>query len=182
MPPDAVMRIVSLSKPMTTVAIMQLVQQKNLGLHDHVMPLLRAAHFGRPADKRWKQITVRHLLQHRGGWDRDESLDSMFMTNQARTALRLKRPPKPRDIVTWQLQQTLDFAPSSRKAYSNFGYCVFGRIIEVVSGQTCEEYMTEFLLSPVGMHATRLRKPRPADRGSDEVRYYMQEQTSVPAV
>lgn len=104
------------------------------------------------------------------------------MTNQARAALRLKRPPKPRNMVTWQLQQTLDFDPSSRKAYSGLGYCVLGRIIEVMSGQTYEQYMPEPLLSPVGMHATRLGKTRSEDRGSDEVRYYVQKQTRVPAV
>ena len=84
--------------------------------------------------------------------------------------------------MTWQLQQTLDFAPSSRKDYSNLGCCVLGRIIEVMSGQTYEQYMTESLLSPVRMHATRLGKTCPEDRGSNEVRYYMQKQTRVPAV
>jgi CubicO group peptidase (beta-lactamase class C family) len=182
MPPDAVMRIASLSKPMTATAIMQLVEQKQLGLDDEVMPILKAARFRRPRDKRWRQITVRQLLQHTGGWDRDSSADPMFMTSQAREALRLKRQPKARDMVEWQLQQPLDFNPGSREAYSNVGYCVLGRIIESISGQTYEEYMTRQLLNPANMNDTRPGKSRLEERGMGEVHYHMQNQKRVAAV
>lgn len=182
MPPVAAMRIASLSKPMTAVAMMQLVEQERIALDDEVMPILKAARFRRPRDKRWHQITVRQLLQHTGGWDRDGSFDPMFMTSQAREALRLRRQPKPRDMIDWQLQQPLDFDPGSREAYSNFGYCVLGRIIEEVSGQSYEEYMIEHLLNHANMNDTRLGKSRLEERGVGEVHYHMQNQKRVAAV
>lgn len=182
MRPNAALRIASISKPMTAVAIMMLVEQGHLKLDDKVVPLLRAARFQRPTDERWEQVTVRQLLEHTGGWDRDVTPDPMFESGTARESLKLKRMPTPRDMVSWQLQQTLDFSPGDRHAYSNFGYCVLGRIIEEVSGQTYDEYVTEHVLQPAVMPATRLGKTPFADRGTDEAHYYMQNSTRATAV
>jgi len=182
MSPDASMRIASISKTMTAVATMQLVEDGQLTLDDKVVPLLKQDRFKRPTDKRWEQITVRQLLQHTAGWDRDASPDPMFMSGTARERLRLKRLPTPRDMVAWQLKKTLDFDPGSRYAYSNFGYCVLGRVIEAVSHRTYVEYMNEHVVQPAGMVATRLGKTRLADRGTDEVRYYMQNSRPATAI
>ncbi len=182
MSPNAVMRIANVSKPITALAIMQLVEQGRLDLDERVMPLLKKSGFKRPADERWNQITIRQLLQHTGGWDRGKSQDPMFQTGQAHQSLKLKRSTRPRDMVAWQMQQSLDFDPGSREVYCNFGYCVLGRIVEAVSGQTYDEYLAEYVLSPADMSTTRLAKTRLEDRGVDEVRYYMQNQKRVPAV
>ncbi len=182
MRPNAAMRIASISKPMTAVAIMILVEQGHLKLDDKVVPWLRAARFEQPTDTRWNQVTVRHLLEHSGGWDRDVTPDPMFKSGTARERLKLNRLPTPRDMVSWQLQQTLDFSPGDRHAYSNFGYCVLGRIIEEVSGQTYGEYVAEHVLHPAVMQDTRLGKTPLADRGTDEARYYMQSSTQATAV
>jgi len=182
MPPDAVMRIASISKPMTAVAVMDLVGNGHLSLCDKVMPLLKAARFKRPADERWNQITVRQLLEHTGGWDRDTSPDPMFLSGSASEVLKLKRRPTPRDMVSWQLQQTLDFDPGSQYVYCNLGYCVLGRVIEAVSSQAYPEYMTEHVLQPARMLATRLGKTRLADAGADEANYYMQNSRRATAV
>ena len=56
--------------------------------------------------------------------------------NAARTiadALKLKEPPTPDDIVRYIAGQPLQFDPGSKSTYSNFGYCLLGRIIEKVS-------------------------------------------------
>lgn len=180
--PNAVMRIGSISKPLTAVAVMQLVEEGRLELDDKVMPLLKSAGYQRPLDERWNQITVRQLLQHRGGWDRDESHDPMFLTGAARTALQLKRSPRPRDMVKWQLQQPLDFDPGSREAYCNFGYCVLGRLIEEISEQSYAKYLAEQVLEPADMNHTQLAMTRIQDRRADEVRYHMQNQKHVLAV
>lgn len=182
MPPDAVMRIASISKPMTAVAVMTLVQDGKLNPDDPVMPILKKAGFRRPTDDRWDQITVRHLLQHAGGWDRAAHPDPMFRTTQAQETLKLRRPARPRDMVTWQMQQSLDFDPGSRDSYSNLGYCVLGRVIEAVSEQTYKEYVTEYLLKPLSMSSTRPGRTRLKHRHPDEVRYYMQRQTQSSEV
>ncbi|MBL8210872.1 MAG: beta-lactamase family protein [Bryobacterales bacterium] len=66
--PDSLFRVGSVSKPVTAMAALRLVQDGKLRLEDGVVTLL-----GLPAsqiaDPRWNEITVRHLLQHSGGWD-----------------------------------------------------------------------------------------------------------------
>jgi CubicO group peptidase (beta-lactamase class C family) len=180
--PDAVMRIASLSKPVTAVATMQLVEQGRLKLDAEVMPLLRKAGFQSPVDDRWNQITVRQLLQHTGGWDRDRTQDPTFLSGVAHKALKLKKRPRPRDMVEWQLQRPLDFAPGSQHAYSNLGYCVLGRVLEAVTGQSYNAFVTEQIVRPAQMGATSLGKTRLEDRQANEVRYHMQNSEHATAI
>jgi N-acyl-D-amino-acid deacylase len=70
------------------------------------------------------------------------------------------------------LGQPLDFDPGTQYAYSNFGYCVLGRIIEAVSGEKYADFIHDEVLAPAGI--TRMREGRPllAGRAPGEVRYY----------
>ena len=72
MRPDALFGIASVSKPITSAAVMKLVEEGKLELDDRVAPYI--AHLtpapGATVDPRWEQITIRHLLNHTGGWDR----------------------------------------------------------------------------------------------------------------
>jgi len=75
--PASLFRIASVSKPFTATAVMHLVEQGTLHLDERVFPLLKLQpHLERGArlDPRWHEITVRHCLQHTGGWNRDKSL------------------------------------------------------------------------------------------------------------
>src|SRR5687768_3630382 len=79
--PDNLFRIASVSKPITGVAIMKLVQDEKLKLEDKVLDFIpNGPHFeeGGRFDERWKQITVVECLSHTGGWDRSKSYDPMF--------------------------------------------------------------------------------------------------------
>ena len=67
------------------------------------------------------------------------------------------------------LGQPLDFDPGTKYAYSNFGYCVLGRVIEKVSGQTYEEYVKEHVLAPSGIREMRIGTTTPQ---ANEVMYY----------
>src|SRR5678815_4081309 len=72
--PDALFRIASVSKPITSAAVMTLVQDGKLKLDDHVAPLIYdlTPAPGATVDPRWDLITIRNLLDHTGGWDRDK--------------------------------------------------------------------------------------------------------------
>jgi CubicO group peptidase (beta-lactamase class C family) len=70
------------------------------------------------------------------------------------------------------LRQPLDFDPGSRHAYSNFGYCLLGRVIERVSGNAYDSYVQQDVLGPLGIHRMRLGKTTPSERAADEVAYY----------
>ena len=81
--PTSLFRIASLSKQITAVAILRLVEQKRLSLNDKVFDILKyEPHLeeGAEFDERQQAITIRHLLEHRGGWDRRQSFDGMFQS------------------------------------------------------------------------------------------------------
>jgi N-acyl-D-amino-acid deacylase len=124
-------------------------------------------------DERQRRITIRQLLQHRGGWDRDQSLDPMFQSVQFAGLLQVPPPAEPEHIIRVMLGRKLDFDPGKRYAYSNFGYCLLGRVIEAVTGISYEQYVRDQVLAPLGIRSMQLGKTRLEDRSRpDEVQYY----------
>ena len=170
--PNSLFRIASISKPITAVAILQLVEAGRLNLDDHAFDILDRFHAteGDARDSRIYGVTVRHLLQHSGGWDRDKSFDPMF----AGIVEHELGVPKPacEDVIRFMWRQPLDFDPGTEYAYSNFGYCLLGRIIEEVTQQPYEEYVKNRVLEPVGITRMRIGGTLLEDRADDEVRYY----------
>jgi len=172
--PESLFRLASLSKTVTAVAVLQLAQERRIGLDDKVLPLL--GELGpRPekiVDARVNDITVRHLLQHSGGFNRARSRDPVFMPRAAEAARRQggRLPPDCPAILRDTLERELDFTPGAYYAYSNVGYCILGRIIERASGVGYEQFVRERILSPAG--ATGMRLGRTLEAAPAEVRYY----------
>lgn len=175
--PDALFRIASVSKPITSAAIMTLVQDGKLRLDDRVAPLiadLKPA-TGATVDPRWEQITIRHLLNHTGGWDRTRpngGFDPMDRPLIAAAAVSAPSPGSAETIIRYMKGMPLDFDPGEKWAYSNFGYAILGRVIERLSGMPYEAYVRTRVLQPVGAQRTRLGRSRMGDALAGEVRYY----------
>ncbi len=70
------------------------------------------------------------------------------------------------------LKQPLDFEPGSRYAYSNFGYCLLGRLIERLTSDSYEKYVQKAVLEPIGITDMRLGHTQLDQRAPREVRYY----------
>lgn len=174
--PDSLFRIASISKPITAVAILQLVEKGELSLDDCVFEVLdyngEMQTAGDKLDPRLKQITIRHLLEHRGGWDRDKSFDAMFQSVRFARQLGTAPPAASNDVIRAMFSQQLDFDPGERYAYSNFGYNLLGRVIEQRSGQPYADYVQAQLLSPLGIQSMCIGRSRLEDRCEKEVRYY----------
>ena len=171
--PESLFRIASVSKPITAAAVLKLVEEGKLELEAKAFKLLdnlRPA-AGKTPDPRIYDITVRQLLQHSGGWDRDKSFDPMFYVSRV-AEIGAAQPATSETIIRYMLGQPLDFDPGTRYAYSNFGYCVLGRIIEKVTGQSYYDYVMDNILRPAGATSMRLGKSRENDRYEDEVHYY----------
>src|SRR5215203_1340688 len=176
--PDALFRIASVSKPITSVAIMKLVGDRKLQLDDRVAPYIAdlAPAPGATVDPRWEQITIRHLLNHTGGWDRTKpngGFDPMFQSAIAAAAVNAPAPASAETIIRYMKGKPLDFDPGEKFAYSNFGYDILGRVIERSSGMPYEEYVRARVLQPVGANRTRSGKSRMNGALPDEVRYYV---------
>ena len=166
-------RVASVSKPITSVTVLKLVQQKKLSLNDsvfgeegHLRDLLKD-NVTDPQQKEWvESITVRQLLQHTaGGWTNKKGDLPMF----AKPALGMKHP----ELIAWTLQNIpLKTKPGTAYAYSNFGYCLLGRIIEEVTEKTYEEAVKELVLVPAGANATHIGGRTREMKLPDEVIYY----------
>src|SRR5580658_6116552 len=171
--PDSLFRIASISKPFTAVAVLQLAAAGHLQMDAPAFALLQLEPLpGQQPDPRLHRITVRHLLHHTAGWDRDQSGDPMFMSEKIARANGEPPPANQHAIIRYMLGQPLDFDPGARYAYSNFGYCALGRIIEKISGQDYAAFMRQNVLGPIGIRRMRLGLSRAEGRAPGEVKYY----------
>lgn len=173
--PGSLFRIASVTKAITAVAILTLVEAGQLALDEPVFPLIA---FAPPAhatpDPRLDSITVQNLLTHSGGWDSAASWDPQGLpfSRMAAAMTGLADPAEASTIVRFMLGEPLDFDPGTRQAYCNFGFNVLGRVIEHVSGQPYDAFVRDRVLSPAGITDMRLGRTRLADRAPGEVRYY----------
>ncbi|MFN3652448.1 MAG: serine hydrolase domain-containing protein [Armatimonadota bacterium] len=174
--PDSLFRIASISKPVTGAAVMKLVGEGRLNLDTRAFDLVRLPAVvpkGKSADPRVRSVTVRQLLHHTGGWDRDKSYDPMFRALQIAREVGVEAPAGADAVIRYMLGQPLDFDPGTRYAYSNFGYCVLGRVVEAVTRMSYEEYVRREVLAPLGITRMRIGATRERGRAPGEVRYYM---------
>lgn len=180
LPPDALMRIASVTKPITNAAIQTLMAAGELSPDDKVFCLggtpsacwLTIAPFGTP-DSRLQDVTVQHLLDHRGGWDRDISGDPMFRAIEIANALGVPSPPTQQQIVAYMMGRPLDHTPGTVYAYSNFGYLLLGLIVEEATGQNYTTYVQNELFAPLGVLSTEVELGRvlPENRNPREPWY-----------
>jgi N-acyl-D-amino-acid deacylase len=152
-------RIAGVSKTITAVTILRLCEERKLGLSDLIverLPQFRGEFQSHCPDHRWHEITIRQVLQHTGGWDSRESFDPVFEPRRIEqvTGDFLESLP-PDTVVRYMIGRNLDFSPGTRFAYSNFGYCLLGRIMEAASGQPYEEAISAIVLQPLGLTGIR---------------------------
>jgi N-acyl-D-amino-acid deacylase len=121
-----------------------------------------------------REITVRQCLQHTGGWDRDKTIDPMSSeeAENVAKALKVPLPIHPRQIIRYEMGRPLQFNPGTAYVYSNFGYCVLGRVIEAIVKKPYHDFVAETILAPLGIRGMRLGKNLLKDRAPGEVRYY----------
>lgn len=174
--PASLFRIASISKPITAVAILQLIEQRKLELDDKVLDVLNYEAYidaaGDKFDSRWRDITIRHLLEHRGGWDRDVTFDAMFQSVRFAKQVDADPPANQQAVIQAMLSQELDFNPGQQYAYSNFGYCLLGRVIEHISDESYESFVKQHVLAPIGITTMQIGNTRLNRRAANEVRYY----------
>ncbi len=174
--PNSVFRIASLSKPITSVAIMKLFEQGLLTLDAKVFGptgILNDSIYQNILDSRVTDITVRQLLQHEGGWNRNVSGDPMFNAYNIATFMNVPPPGDAVTMIRYMLaNKMLDFDPGTEAQYSNFGYCILGRVIEKITGESYENYLRGTIFVPMGITEIQLGRNLEADILPNEVTYY----------
>lgn len=183
--PHTLFRVASISKPITAAAVLHLVEQGKLNLADkafEIVDLPPQLEEGKSADVRLQDITIEQLLQHTAGWDRNATFDPMFRSVEIARTFGTPPPASTEQIIRYMLGRPLDFAPGTRMAYSNFGYCVLGRVIERASGRSYEDYVRDEVLRPLGIRRMRLGRTLRAERAQGEACYYDAFNRTGPAV
>lgn len=149
-------RIASISKTITAIVTLQLVEDGLLTLDDPVGPLV-ADHLGLDAyDPDVRSITVRELLSHTAGFPQHEQI---FFGNGATSCPDAAAQGLARGVRS-----------GSGFDYSNMGYCVLGVLIEAVTGKTYERVVDERLLTPLGISGMRMTSTY--ELGPDEVSHH----------
>jgi len=162
--PSHLFRIASVSKPVTAIAIMRLVQAGQLKLDRKVFGTgaILGTKYGKKAySTDVKAITVEHLLRHTSGWS-NEGQDPMWFDRSMTHA----------DLIGWMLDnRPLKRSPGADDEYLNFGYCVLGRVIEQITGQGYEAYV-KGMLAACGITRMSIGADSEAARKPGEVRYH----------
>ena len=151
---DTIFQIMSMTKPFTGVGIMMLFEEGKLQIDDPVekyLPEFRGqmvmdgtTNSGAPAlRKPSRPVTIRDLMTHTSGVIDGPVDDIMLMSNNMRSTLA--------ETVAEYAKHPLRFDPGTMWQYSSPGIDILGRIIEVVSGQSFEQFTAQRLFDPLGM-------------------------------
>lgn len=146
-PEETLFRPGSVSKLFTWTAVMQLVEQGKLDLDRDVNDYLDfkiPEAFGKP-------ITLKNLLTHTPGFE--EQVKDLFSDRP--------EPPPLEQYMKTHIPHRI-FSPGTIPAYSNYGASLAGYIVERVSGQSFNDYITEHIFKPLGMNHSTFAQPLPA--------------------
>jgi CubicO group peptidase (beta-lactamase class C family) len=169
MPADAMFRICSMTKPITSVAVMMLYEEGKFLLDDPVSKYLpefkNAKVLVKPASgatytiPATKEITIRDLLRHTSGitYQWNDDLGAMYEKADVASGL-LQYDGTIGDSVKHLAALPLLFNPGDRFEYS-LGVDVLGRLVEVVSGKPLDEFFRTRIFEPVGMKDTYFFPP-----------------------
>ncbi len=143
---ETVFRIGSLTKQFTAAAVLQLQEQGKLNVSDTLECFL-------PDYPGGDAIMLHQLLSHTGGVP--ELLTLPAVADNATRAFTLDA------LIATFKDLPLDFAPGSRYSYSNSGYVLLSKVIEVVSGQFYADYLRAHMFEPLNMTHTAYDDSKP---------------------
>lgn len=194
---DTIFRIYSMTKPITSVAVMMLYEFGELLLTDPLAKFIpafaNAQVFLGTGALEWrlepaKPITIRDLLTHTAGLSygffADLPIEARYQAIHNVTDFNNEPSLYPTDIPLSELvekwaQIPLTHQPGSRWRYS-VATDVLGRVVEVISGQTLGEFFRSHIFEPLGMHDTGFLVP--ADKVNRFAAMYTHESTGLRAI
>jgi len=168
---DTLFRIYSMTKPITTAAVMMLYEEGHLQLTDpmsrfipgfeHVKVLARETESGLELADLEHEITIWHLLTHTSGLSygsgENDPVDEVY---QKRFRPMLEREP---DTTLEQMIQALAWLPLAHQPGSAWRYSfatdVLGYLVQVVSGKPFEDFLKQRIFAPLGMVDTDFYVP-----------------------
>jgi CubicO group peptidase (beta-lactamase class C family) len=138
MKPDHVFRIGSITKQFTAFAIMKLAEQGKLSLQDSI------TRFIKEYPTNGFVITIENLLTHTSGIKNITGMPTWTSEVQ-------RKDLSPKELVNFFKNEPIEFSPGSAYRYSNSNYILLGYIIELVTGSTYGQFLSETFFQPLGM-------------------------------
>ncbi|MGE4585719.1 MAG: serine hydrolase domain-containing protein [Mangrovibacterium sp.] len=174
--PGHLFRLASVSKLITAIGIMKLVEAGRLSLDDRVFGpagILKHPALEHVTDKKLYNITVRDLLVHAGGWTQRYG-DPAFLPTVIAKRVGDKPPVGMESYYKFIASSRLHFAPGTMVSYSNMGYMFLGEVIREVSGEPYESYIRKSILIPNGISDMHIGSSYRDSCFSNEVQYFEQ--------
>ena len=172
--PYSMYRIASVSKLITAVGVMKLIENNKISLDTKIFGkdgLLNDTCYSHYVDKRFEDITVKNLLNHSAGWTSYWG-DHMFINDKIAKSLNKPLPISLQDIVVFALSKRLHFQPGTYSSYCNLGFSLLQLVIEKASGQSYESYIKENVFYSLNIEDANLAYNFDSLRYPNEVRYY----------
>lgn len=180
--PDSLFRVGSVSKAITAITILKLVEEGRLKLDDKAFLLLSDL---RPLNNRHNpgiyQITVRNLLQMASGWQTN-AIDPMFGPWSVHMLTQLgdynhEVPPDCETAARLMMGMPLHSKPGTQFSYSNINYCLLGLLTNKATNvpysyQNYEAYVQQNILAPLGIIDMHIGDTLFQNRAPNEVKYY----------
>ena len=156
---DTVFRIGSITKTITALAMMQLVERGLVDLDAPANDYVRAFRLV-PAKASFRPPTVRHLLTHTAGVGYWRRLSDLLQPGVG-SGIRAGRSGAPPLADYYRRGLPVEIQPGTRWIYSNHGFAALGQLVEDVSGQPLDHYLREHIFAPLGMeHSDLVRSER----------------------
>jgi len=141
MVPENVFMLASITKQFTAVAILMLEEQGKLSLDDPITKFIP------DYPTNGKTITVHQLLNHTSGIKSYTGIGNL---------VKVARNDKTLDeLIDYFKNEPMDFDPGEAFRYNNSGYVLLGKIIEVLSGETYEDFIESKIFDRLGMKDSR---------------------------
>lgn len=156
MKPDTIFQIMSMTKPITAIAVVICAEEGRLLLDDPVEKYLTGFRGLKVKQKDGtlvepnRKLTIRQLLTHTGGTG---SIDPGGLDDDGKRKLSLE------SYTSLMGREPLPMQPGEQISYSGPGMAVLGRIVEIVSGQKLEDFMQQRIFDPLGMKDTHFFLP-----------------------
>lgn len=148
---DTAFRIASISKTLTALAVMQLVEQGRVDLDAPASAYLRAYRLVGPRPDS-PPPTVRHLLTHTAGMPELAHVRGALSADFGESVPLGQRRPTLAEFYDGQVRLRAD--PGRRFVYGNHSPATLGRLVEDVTGTPLGQYFANHLFAPLGMSAT----------------------------
>jgi len=131
--PETRFNVASITKPMTVVVLIRLVERGKLSLQDPLSKWI-------PDYPHGETITVEHLARHRAG-----------IPHRVTEAGEETLPRSAADMVELAARKPLLFEPGARHSYSSGGFSVLARVLELASGESYGSLLRRYVFAPAGM-------------------------------